>query len=90
MVRFFLIFTGRVQGVGFRYFAQMNAAKLNITGYVRNASNGNVEIEAQGREDDINKFILSLKKGNGFIRVDDYSMKKIETVSSENKFRITY
>ena len=89
MVRFFLIFTGRVQGVGFRYFAQMNA-KLNITGYVRNASNGNVEMEAQGSEDDINKFILSLRKGNGFIRVDDYSMKKIETVTSEKKFRVTY
>lgn len=90
MVRFFLIFTGRVQGVGFRYFAQMTAAKFEITGYVRNASNGNVEIEAQGNEDDINKFILALKKGNGFIRVDNYSMKKIETVDSEKRFRVTY
>ncbi|MBE6048970.1 MAG: acylphosphatase [Clostridium sp.] len=90
MVRFFLIFSGRVQGVGFRYFAQMNATKLDITGFVRNTSNGNVEIEAQGNEENINKFILILKKGNGFIRVDDYSMKKIETVASEKRFRVTY
>lgn len=90
MVRFFLIFSGRVQGVGFRYFAQMNATKLDITGFVRNTSNGNVEIEAQGNEENINKFILILKKGNGFIRVDDYSMKKIETVASEKRFHVTY
>lgn len=90
MVRFFLIFTGRVQGVGFRFFAQMTASKLNITGCVRNTSNGDVEIEAQGSEDDINKFILTLRQGNGFSRVDDFSMKKIEPLEYEKKFRVTY
>lgn len=89
MVRFFLIFSGRVQGVGFRYFAQMMASKFNITGFVRNSSNGNVEMEAQGSEDNMNNFIIALRKGNGFIRIDDYSMKKIEIID-ENKFRITY
>lgn len=90
MARFFLIFSGRVQGVGFRYFAQMKASKFNITGYVRNASNGNVEMEAQGSEEDINKMVMDLRKGNGFIRVDNFSMKKIDLIPDEKRFRITY
>ena len=76
MARFFFIFSGRVQGVGFRYFAQMNASKFNITGYVKNVSNGDVELEAQGSEEDIDNLISVLMKGNGFSRIDDYSVKK--------------
>ncbi len=38
MVRFYLRFTGRVQGVGFRFFAAMNAEKCHLTGWVKNMS----------------------------------------------------
>ena len=40
---------GRVQGVGFRYFAQRAAAELGLTGYVRNLDDGRVEVYAAGR-----------------------------------------
>ncbi|SFU33735.1 acylphosphatase [Clostridium sp. DSM 8431] len=90
MARFFFIFSGRVQGVGFRYFAQMNASKFNITGYVKNVSNGDVELEAQGSEEDIDNLISVLMKGNGFSRIDDYSVKKIDLVPDEKKFKVTY
>ena len=71
MVRYYIICEGRVQGVGFRYFCQMNAAELNLTGYAHNLNNGMVEIEVQGSEEKINIFIHNIKKGNFFIRVNN-------------------
>ena len=48
LVRKHIIFKGRVQGVGFRYFCYTEANKMNLTGYVRNLYDGNVEMEVQG------------------------------------------
>lgn len=42
--------SGMVQGVGFRYFTVLAAHRLNITGWVRNLHNGNVQVEAQGSQ----------------------------------------
>ena len=47
MVRFYLRFTGRVQGVGFRFFAAMNAERCHLTGWVKNMSDGSVTAEVQ-------------------------------------------
>ena len=88
MVRYYIICDGRVQGVGFRYFCQMNAAELNLTGYAHNLNNGMVEIEVQGSEEKINIFIHNIKKGNFFIRVNNLSQKKIDLHPSEKKFSI--
>lgn len=90
MVRYYIICEGRVQGVGFRYFCQMNAVQLDLTGYARNLSNGMVEIEVQGKLEKITKFINNLRKGNFFIRIDNLSHKKIELKDSEKKFSIKY
>ena len=46
MVRFYLRFTGRVQGVGFRFFVAMNAERCHLTGWVKNMSDGSVTAEA--------------------------------------------
>jgi acylphosphatase len=55
-------YTGRVQGVGFRYTAQGLAEGFPITGYVRNLSNGNVELVAQGEADQVEAFLGALAK----------------------------
>jgi len=59
----YILLTGRVHGVGFRYFAYYKAEKYNITGWVRNISDGKVEIEATGIPEDISKFIECIKTG---------------------------
>lgn len=88
MVRYYIICEGRVQGVGFRYFCQMNATELDLTGYAHNLDNGMVEIEVQGDDNKVDSFIRTIKKGNFFIRVDNISQKKIDLNLTEKKFII--
>lgn len=90
MIRYHIILDGRVQGVGCRYFCQMNAASLSLTGWVRNLNNGMVELEVQGDEKVVNNYVSLISKGNRFIRIDDYSIKKTELIFTEHSFKITY
>lgn len=90
MVRYYVIFQGRVQGVGFRFLVQSTASKYSLTGWVRNMDNGCVELEVQGEEVNVNKFICILREGNRFIRIDDFSMKNRPLIDDEKRFRVTY
>lgn len=60
---------GRVQGVGFRYYAQKQAQELGIAGYVRNLRDGSVYIEAEGQESALEQFILWCEEGPAWARV---------------------
>ena len=55
--------SGRVQGVGFRYFTYRQAIKLQLFGCVRNLSDGRVEIIATGSSTNIERFVDWLKQG---------------------------
>ena len=90
MKRYHIIASGRVQGVGFRYFVLLKANNLNLTGTVRNQSNGNVEIFAQGSEEAILNLISQLYKGNGFSSVDDITSKEVPVVLKEKSFNLIY
>jgi acylphosphatase len=90
MIRYLIIVNGRVQGVGFRYFLQLTASKLNLTGWCKNLMNGDVEIEVQGLEKNVFSFVSEIKKGNGFARVDDIDVKNISVVEDEKKFSVKY
>jgi acylphosphatase len=63
--------TGRVQGVGFRYYTVMKAKEYGISGFVMNAGDGAVFIEAEGDEEDLDSFILWCEKGPVSARVDN-------------------
>ncbi len=90
MERYLIIFKGRVQGVGFRYTAQRYAIDFNLTGYVKNLDNGDVEAQVQGEELMINYFIRTMSSIKAYIYVEDYFVKKIELVPNEKKFSIKY
>jgi acylphosphatase len=60
--RVYMLFSGRVQGVGFRYAAQDIGSALRINGWVKNTSDGKVEVVAEGEEATIKEFIEGLKK----------------------------
>jgi acylphosphatase len=54
---------GRVQGVGYRYFAQAAASELGLVGYARNLDDGRVEVYALGPEDKLSEMAGRLYKG---------------------------
>lgn len=62
---------GRVQGVGFRYYALRLAGEKHITGYIRNKPDGSVFIEAEGVEEDIDSFLVWCRQGPPRARVDE-------------------
>ncbi len=62
MVAKHIIFTGRVQGVGFRFTAYRIAHRYQLTGLVRNLPDGTVEMLAQGRPEDIDDCIRDIKE----------------------------
>ena len=80
-------FYGRVQGVGFRYRAEKSASIYDIYGWIRNNSDGSVEMEVQGEEENIDKMIELIKKGN-FIEVDVIEEKNIPLRDDEYGFII--
>jgi acylphosphatase len=69
MVCHYLI-KGRVQGVGFRWFVQREAAELGLRGWVRNTDDGHVEIIAAGEPDVLAELNAELHKGSRGSRVD--------------------
>lgn len=81
MVGKHIFVSGRVQGVGFRYFANECAQEFAIKGWVRNLDDGRVEILAFGQADELQAFLDVLRQGPpnshvaGF-EVSDAEMKK--------------
>lgn len=69
VVHFFV--KGRVQGVGFRWFVQREAAEIGLHGWVRNTDNAEVEVLAKGDPEDIAELRAALHKGSRGSRVDE-------------------
>lgn len=70
MIRKYILVTGRVQGVGFRWFAKRTACGLGLAGYARNRADGGVELEVQGEEAAVEQFVDAMSAGPGYARVD--------------------
>ena len=73
--RLHLIVSGRVQGVGFRYFTYITGSSLNLHGWVRNRSNGDVEILVEGPSNILEAFIQVIKKGPEMAHVTDVELE---------------
>ncbi len=69
MVYHYLV-QGRVQGVGFRWFVQREAAEIGLNGWVRNTVDGKVEVVAAGTVEQIDELRAALKQGSRGCRVD--------------------
>lgn len=65
------LLSGRVQGVGFRWFVLKRANELGILGWARNLPDGRVEVVGEAEQPDLDRFEQSLKQGPTFARVDD-------------------
>jgi acylphosphatase len=90
MPRYNITVKGRVQGVGFRYFVQSISINMNLSGWVKNLDNGNVEFEVENDEEFLDLFLQKLKKGNGFSRIEDLDIISIVPLNQNSKFKIIY
>lgn len=90
MKRLSIVVHGRVQGVGFRYFALEVADLLKISGWTRNTSDGDVEIEAQGDETQLNLFIDKIKEGPAHANVKGCRTNEIAVIENERQFKIRH
>ncbi len=69
MIRRTSHFSGRVQGVGFRYTVKHVAKGFVVTGHVRNLPDGRVELVAEGDEQELARFVMRInEKMEGFIK----------------------
>lgn len=84
------IVKGRVQGVCFRYYTKQTADRLGIKGWVKNLYSGDVEVLAQGSEEQINQFTQWLAHGPPSAIVSDLMTEPIEDGSQYHDFQIAY
>lgn len=63
MIRRRVVVRGNVQGVGFRYYANAEAARLGVAGFVRNLDDGSVEVEVEGERDAVTTLVDWARSG---------------------------
>jgi acylphosphatase len=90
VVQYKIEISGRVQGVGFRYFVHKKAEALNIKGWVKNTPRGSVEVMAQGDETDVETFIDYLRTGPSMARVTNLSKNQMPELENFNRFEVRY
>tara|TARA_Y100000590_G_scaffold285398_1_gene321191 strand:- start:1321 stop:1590 length:270 start_codon:yes stop_codon:yes gene_type:complete len=83
-----LVISGRVQGVGFRYWLQSLANKKNIFGWVKNTISGNVEALIVGDEKEVEDLIKLCKKGPISSKVDNVKVNEYKKDYFKKSFDI--
>ncbi|NLO05784.1 MAG: acylphosphatase [candidate division WS1 bacterium] len=81
---------GRVQGVGFRYFVQREARNLGLSGWVRNLRSGDVELVAEGPEEDLKRLLGTIRKGPPMSWVERVDERWREPRGESTDFEVTY
>ena len=80
VARRFLL-SGRVQGVGFRFFAAEAARREGLSGSVRNLEDGRVEVAAEGEAESVTRFERALRQGPSRSRVEHVMVEDTEPLA---------
>ena len=79
---------GRVQGVGYRYYASREAARLGVTGFARNLPNGDVEVHAEAGSETLQLFRQQLERGPRMAYVTEVLESEIPVTGLYSSFLI--
>ena len=88
--RVHIFVTGRVQGVGFRYFTIQEAQRSGVLGWVRNTHDGRVETVAEGTEEQLSEFIAAMHRGPNFAHVTNCEVSWMEAEGKFSQFRVKF
>lgn len=78
--------SGKVQGVGFRYFVKTHADDLNLKGFARNLADGRVEVLMQGGNEETKQLLRLLRQGPRFSSVTSVDHREVETAQRYTDF----
>ena len=83
------VISGRVQGVGFRYFTQECALREGLTGWVRNLPDGRVEVHVEGESESVTRIERALRSGPGGARVQTVTVDVEDVSGAYDTFSVT-
>ena len=78
--------SGRVQGVGFRYFVLRQADTQQLSGYAKNLADGRVEFLLQGDKMAVQLVLEQIRRGPSYAKVTDVEVEEVETGEIGNRF----
>jgi acylphosphatase len=81
--------TGRVQGVSFRWYAQEQAGRLGVRGWVRNEPDGSVLLHAEGDDEAVDALVEWCRQGPALARVGHVSVREAPPTGASS-FEVTY
>ncbi|QPM69408.1 acylphosphatase [Atribacter laminatus] len=85
-----LVFRGRVQGVGFRYFVLKRASGFEVTGFVKNLYHGEVEVVAEGEKSEVESFFREIREGPVSASIRDIFEEWLPYSGNYETFQVEY
>ncbi len=85
-----VLISGRVTGVGFRYYVTSHAENFNVKGFVRNLDTGSLEIEAEGERKEVFDFLMDVKPGPAHAEVVSFQVEWKPYEAKYDKFFVKY
>ena len=82
------VLSGRVQGVGFRYFTEAAASREGVHGWVRNLTDGRVEALIEGEATSVDRVEAALRRGPAGARVDEVTVEDVPPSGRPTGFSI--
>jgi acylphosphatase len=83
-----ILIAGRVQGVGFRFFAEAQAAVEGVHGYVKNLPDGRVEVLVEGDDDSVERVERRLRRGPAGAQVESFVVEAVPPSGRATGFSI--
>ena len=88
VVRAHVLVEGRVQGVAYRAFTCETADQSGLSGWVKNLSDGRVELEVEGSQGAIDQFLSTLRQGPSLARVEQLHVDWLKPTGRDSGFQI--
>ena len=83
-----ILIAGRVQGVGFRFFAEAQAAVEGVHGYVENLPDGRVEVLLEGDDESVERVERALRRGPAAARIEAFVVEAVPPSGRATGFSI--
>jgi len=81
---------GRVQGVGFRFFAERIANRLGLVGFARNLPSGAVEVVAEGAQPPLEELLAALGEGPSAAQISEVTVHWAPATREFHDFGVRY